>query len=61
LHVQEEHPDIPLLKHVKELVAKLETLGIRASPPAEGGGDEDVDDWEDVEESEDGDGDVDMS
>ncbi|KAK7050993.1 hypothetical protein VNI00_005105 [Paramarasmius palmivorus] len=40
LHVNENHPDTPLLDHVGELIGKLEALGIKASPPGEEDGDE---------------------
>ncbi|KIL67610.1 hypothetical protein M378DRAFT_73430, partial [Amanita muscaria Koide BX008] len=56
LHTTQDHPDKPLLEHVKELTAKLETQGITPSPA---GDDEDGDEWEDAE-SEDEDGDVEM-
>jgi tetratricopeptide (TPR) repeat protein len=59
LHTNEEHPDVPLLEHVRELIGKLETLGIMPSLPEEG--DSGVLDWEDVEDSEGEDGDVEMS
>jgi hypothetical protein len=61
LHVREAHPDIPLLQHAKELIAKLDALGITPSPPAEGDVGGEDDDWEDVEGSEDEDGDIDMA
>lgn len=60
LHTREEHPDIPLLEHVKELIAKLDALGIAPSPSESGGSDCDDEGWEDVDSSEDGDGDVKM-
>ncbi|KAM6504523.1 hypothetical protein JOM56_001466 [Amanita muscaria] len=56
LHTTQDHPDKPLLEHVKELIAKLETQGITPSPA---GDNEDGDEWEDAE-SEDEDGDVEM-
>lgn len=40
LHRNQGHPDKPLLEHTKELIEKLESLGITASPL-----DED-DDWQ---------------
>ncbi|KAF7336645.1 TPR-like protein [Mycena venus] len=61
LHTNEGHPDTPLLEHVKELVAKLDALGIKPSPVAEGDGDDQEAEWEDVEGSEDEDGDVEMA
>ncbi|KDR76250.1 hypothetical protein GALMADRAFT_210892 [Galerina marginata CBS 339.88] len=60
LHRNQEHPDTPLLEHVKELISKLDSLGITASPLDE---DEDGDEeanWETDGESVDGDGDVEM-
>ncbi|KAJ6513229.1 hypothetical protein C8R45DRAFT_812991 [Mycena sanguinolenta] len=59
LHENEGHPDTPLLEHVKELVAKLDALGIKPSPVGEADGD-DQEDWEDVEGS-DEDEDVEMA
>ncbi|EMD31322.1 hypothetical protein CERSUDRAFT_119884 [Gelatoporia subvermispora B] len=58
LHVSQEHPDTPLLDHVKELIEKLEALGVHLSPPGEDG--EDGEGWESVEGS-DEDEDVEMS
>ncbi|KAH9935263.1 TPR-like protein [Amylocystis lapponica] len=58
LHVNQEYPDTPLLEHVKELVAKLDELGIQPSTEEGDGGDEGG--WEDAE-SDDEDGDVEMS
>ncbi|KAJ7104136.1 hypothetical protein B0H15DRAFT_766922 [Mycena belliarum] len=60
LHTNEGHPDTPLLEHVKELVAKLDALGIKPSPAGEDEGDA-QEEWEDVDGSEDGDGDVEMA
>ncbi|CCM01385.1 uncharacterized protein FIBRA_03436 [Fibroporia radiculosa] len=51
LHVNQEHPDKPLLEHVLELIAKLEALGIQPSP--EGADEEENDSWEDAEGSDD--------
>ncbi|EIW57553.1 uncharacterized protein TRAVEDRAFT_169445 [Trametes versicolor FP-101664 SS1] len=59
LHVTQEHPDRPLLEHVGELIAKLEALGIQPSPEEEDRDEEGG--WEDVEGSDDEDGDVEMS
>ena len=47
-----------MLDHVRELIAKLESLGIHPSP--EGEGEEDGDGWEDVDDSDDN-GDVEMA
>ena len=61
MHTNEEHPDIPLLEHVKELIAKLDALGITTSSIEDGdgnGGDEA--EWEDASDSENNDGDVEM-
>jgi len=50
-----------LLDHAKELITKLDALGITPSPIAdEEGNGGDGDEWEDLEGSEDGDGDVEM-
>jgi len=56
LHINEEHPDTPLLEHCEELIGKLEALGIQPSPDDDDG---DEDGWEDFGGSEDED--VDMS
>ncbi|RDX57294.1 TPR-like protein [Lentinus brumalis] len=58
LHTNLEHPDAPLLEHARELIAKLESLGIHPSP--EGDDDDDGEGWEDLEGS-DEDGDVEMA
>ncbi|KAI1797119.1 TPR-like protein [Ganoderma leucocontextum] len=58
LHVNQEHPDAPLLEHTRELISKLETLGIHPSPEKDG--DDDGEGWEDVDGSDD-DEDVEMS
>ena len=50
--------ELSLLEHVRELIAKLEALGIQPSPEEEGNAGEDG--WEDIEGSDD-DGDVEMS
>ena len=62
LHLNRDHPDKPLLEHAKELIQKLESLGIATSPLDDGDGAEDEDDdWgTDNDESVDGDGDVEM-
>ncbi|KAJ7773281.1 hypothetical protein B0H16DRAFT_1511732 [Mycena metata] len=59
LHTNEGHPDTPLLEHVKELVAKLDALGIKPSPVGEDDR-EGEGEWEDADGSEDGDGDGDV-
>jgi hypothetical protein len=61
LHMNEGHPDTPLLEHVKELVEKLDALGIKPSPVGEDDGDGQEGEWEDVDGSEDEDGDVEMA
>ncbi|KAI0303750.1 TPR-like protein [Multifurca ochricompacta] len=55
LHVSQSHPDRPILEHAKELILKLERLGIQPSLEDD---DQDEEDWEDYEESE---SDVEMS
>ncbi|PPQ64590.1 hypothetical protein CVT26_001988 [Gymnopilus dilepis] len=61
LHRNQEHPDKPLLDHVKELISKLDSLGIPASSlEDEDEGEDGENDWESVDGSEDGDGDVEM-
>lgn len=57
--MNEEHPDTPLLEHVKELISNLDALGIGSSPLEDGDGDDVEGEWED-EGSEDEDGDVAM-
>ncbi|KAH9850375.1 hypothetical protein C2E23DRAFT_836255 [Lenzites betulinus] len=57
LHINQEHPDKPLLEHARELIAKLESLGIQPSPEQDGS---DGEGWEDTEGS-DEDEDVEMS
>lgn len=50
-----------MLEHVKELIEKLDSLGISASPLEEGADEEgDEDEWESDDGSVDGDGDVEM-
>ncbi|PFH52997.1 hypothetical protein AMATHDRAFT_79399 [Amanita thiersii Skay4041] len=58
LHAQHDHPDKPLLGHVKELITKLEAQGIKPSSIRDELGEDE--EWDDVEESEDDDGDVEM-
>ncbi|KAF4596587.1 hypothetical protein EYR40_007720 [Pleurotus pulmonarius] len=48
LHTNQEHPDEPLLDHAKELISKLEALGIQPSPVEEEDPEEGVE-WEDVD------------
>ena len=59
LHVNQEHPDTPLLDHAKELIAKLESLGIQPSPD-DAEDEDDGEGWEDVDSDNDG-ADMDMS
>ena len=50
-----------MLEHTRELIIKLESLGIQPSPEKDGDGEEEGEKvWEDVEGSDD-DGDVEMS
>lgn len=57
--MNQEHPDIPLLEHVEELIGKLEALGVKSSPDEEDDGEDGEEgDWEDGEGS---DSDVEMS
>lgn len=58
LHASEGNPDVPMLAHVKELIDKLQALGVE---PSEEGPEDDDDGWEDVDGSDDEDGDVEMS
>ena len=61
LHRNQEHPDKPLLEHTKELIEKLDSLGITASPlDDEDGAEGEDDEWGTDDESVDGDGDVEM-
>ncbi|KAF8905096.1 hypothetical protein CPB84DRAFT_1814317 [Gymnopilus junonius] len=62
LHRNQEHPDKPLLEHVKELISKLDSLGIPPSPleDEDEGGEDEEGDWESDDGSMDGDGDVEM-
>lgn len=62
LHIHQEHPDKPLLEHTQELIANLEGMGIKPSPPGEGEDEADDGEWvDDDADSEDGDEDVEMS
>lgn len=60
--MNQEHPDVPLLEHVEELIGKLEALGVKSSPDEEDDGEEGEEgeegDWEDADGS---DSDVEMS
>ncbi|KAI0001420.1 hypothetical protein BJV74DRAFT_818500 [Russula compacta] len=58
LHINQGHPDLPIREHVKELISKLEELGVKPSPEDDGGDDGD---WEDYEGSDDSESDVEMS
>lgn len=50
-----------MLEHIKELIAKLDSLGISASPLEDGPDEEgDEEEWESDDGSVDHDGDVDM-
>ena len=63
MHRNQDHHDKPILEHTKELIEKLDGLGITASPLDDGDGAEvEDDDWgtDDDDESVDGDGDVEM-
>jgi hypothetical protein len=58
LHTAQEHGDGPILEHVNELIDSLEAKGIKPTPEDE----QDDGGWEDVDaDSEDSDGDVEMS
>jgi hypothetical protein len=58
LHIAQDHGDGPILEHVNELVDSLEAKGIKPTPEDE----RDDGSWEDVDaDSEDDDGDVEMS
>ncbi|KAF8825118.1 hypothetical protein F5879DRAFT_945008 [Lentinula edodes] len=62
LHIHQEHPDKPLLEHTQELIANLEGMGIKPSPPGEGEDEADDGEWvDDDADSDDGDEDVEMS
>lgn len=57
--MNQEHPDVPLLEHVEELMGELEALGVKSSPDEEDDGEEGEEgDWEDADGS---DSDVEMS
>lgn len=61
LHRNQDHPDKPILEHIKELIEKLDSLGIAASPlDDEDGAEDEDDDWGTDDEIVDGDGDVEM-
>lgn len=56
LHVNEGHPDMPLLEHASELINQLDQLGITPSPVDQG-----VElEWEDADGSDSSDEDVEM-
>jgi len=58
LHIAQEHGDGPILEHANELIDNLEAKGMRPTPEDE----QDDGGWEDVDaDSEDGEGDVEMS
>ncbi|KAJ3988924.1 hypothetical protein F5890DRAFT_1488853 [Lentinula detonsa] len=62
LHTHQQHSDKPLLEHVQELIANLEGMGIKPSPPDEGEDESDAGDWvDDDANSEDEAEDVEMS
>ncbi|KAH9960847.1 hypothetical protein BC827DRAFT_1260642 [Russula dissimulans] len=58
LHINQGHPDIPVREHVKELISKLEELGVKPSPEDDG---QDEEEWEDYEGSDGSESDVVMS
>ena len=58
MHIAQDHGDGPILEHVNELVVSLEAKGIKPTPEDE----RDDGSWEDVDaDSEDDDGDIEMS
>ncbi|KZT20139.1 TPR-like protein [Neolentinus lepideus HHB14362 ss-1] len=57
LSANEESPDMSISEYVKELIEKLQVLGVEPSPA----GEDEEDGWEDVEGSDEDDNDVDMS
>ena len=58
LHIAQEHGDGPILEHANELIESLEKKGVLLTSEDE----QDDGGWEDVDaDSEDGDGDVEMS
>ncbi|KAK7691030.1 hypothetical protein QCA50_006133 [Cerrena zonata] len=61
LHINQEHPDTPLLEHTRELIGKLDALGIQPSPDDAEDGDDGGEGWEDVEDSDNESVDVNMS
>lgn len=57
LFKSQEHPDVPLLEHAKELAAKLTELGITSSPNDE---EQEEEIWEDDDDSDEDEEDVEM-
>ncbi|KAG9114458.1 hypothetical protein FRC07_007634 [Ceratobasidium sp. 392] len=49
LHVNQQHPDTPMLQHIEELLAKLDELGITPDEQANED-EEDGGEWEDADE-----------
>jgi hypothetical protein len=58
LHVNEGHPDLPMLDHANELINQLDELGIKPSP--QDGGDAEGNEEEEWEDASDDDDDVHM-
>jgi hypothetical protein len=54
LHTNEGHPDKLLLEHVRELIRKLDSSGVKPSPSVEADAEDDGEEWED--ETSEGDG-----
>ncbi|KAG9124646.1 hypothetical protein FRC07_010798 [Ceratobasidium sp. 392] len=50
LHINQQHPDKPMLAHVEELLAKLDELGITPSAEQVDEDEEDGEEWEDDDE-----------
>jgi hypothetical protein len=53
LHVQQGHPDLPVLQHARELADQLTVLGIRPSTADEEPDDADNGEWENVSDDDD--------